>query len=394
MRANTSRQARTFWRYRWRSSRVNVLAATCWPTPTVSAKTTPGYNSALTRTRVKPRYRRSMLGPIWVEDPGGSFQVVRLCADLPLENRDFARENGGWVLRLPALGLHRLEYQLEIVAADGTNEVVLDPGNDLRAPGAFGPKSVVVAGGHEPPRWLEGPAISGTRQEINVRVLGEDLPVTVWSPAEGPLPLLVAHDGPEYDALSGLTRWAGAMIALDHLPPFRVALLPPGERDEWYSASAHYSRALCWRILPALRGEFDTAGAPVGMGASLGGLAMLHAQRRWPRRFSALFLQSGSFFLPRFDAHEHRFPRYARIVRFVRGVMRAEGTHPDPVPVVMTCGSEEENFRNNQLMASVLAAQGYEVKLHQLADLHNYTGWRDAVDPHLTKLLVDLWPNR
>jgi enterochelin esterase family protein len=137
--------------------------------------------------------------------------------------------------------------------------------------------------------------------------------------------------------------------------------------------------------------EFATTGAPVGMGASLGGLAMLHAQRRWPRHFSALFLQSGSFFLPRFDAHEHRFPRYARIVRFVRGVMRTEGPHPDPVPVAMTCGSEEENLRNNRLMASVLAAQGYPTGLHELADLHNYTGWRDAFDPHLTKLLSGVW---
>jgi enterochelin esterase family protein len=334
-----------------------------------------------------------MLGRIWVEDPRGSFEVVRLCADLRLENRDFARESGGWVFRLPALRLNRLEYQLEIVSADGTTTVVLDPDNELRAPGAFGQKSVVVAGGYEPPRWLECPAIDGTRHEIAVRVLGEDLSVTVWSPTEDSLPLLVAHDGPEYDELSSLTRWAGAMIALDRLPPFRVALLPPGERDEWYSASAHYSRGLCCRILPALHREFDTTGAPVGMGASLGGLAMLHAQRRWPRRFSALFLQSGSFFQPRFDAHEHRFPRYARIVRWVREVMRTEGPHPDPVPVAMTCGSEEDNLRNNQFMASVLGVQGYPAELRELADLHNYTGWRDAFDPHLTNLLARIWPN-
>jgi enterochelin esterase family protein len=335
-----------------------------------------------------------MLGPIWVEDPRGSFEAVRLCTDLSLENRDFARESGGWVFRLPALQLDRLEYRLELVSADGTSEIVLDPANQLRAPGAFGQKSVVVAGGYEPPSWLERPAIDGTREEVTVRVLGEDLSVAVWSPTEGSLPLLLAHDGPEYDELSGLTGWAGAMIALNHLPPFRVALLPPGERNEWYSASAHYSRALCCRIQPALRRECDTAGAPVGMGASLGGLAMLHAQRRWPGRFAALFLQSASFFVPRFDAHEHRFPRYSRIVRFVRGVMRAEGPYPDPVPVAMTCGSEEENFRNNQLMASILAAQGYPAGLHELADLHNYTGWRDAFDPYLTKLLAGVWRGR
>ncbi|MBV8954001.1 MAG: hypothetical protein JO179_07675, partial [Solirubrobacterales bacterium] len=35
---------------------------------------------------------------------------------------------------------------------------------------------------------------------------------------------------------------------------------------------------------------------------------------------------------PRFDRHESGFPRYGRIARFVRGVVRA-GAHPDPLPV-------------------------------------------------------------
>ena len=53
------------------------------------------------------------------------------------------------------------------------------------------------------------------------------------------------------------------------------------------------------------------------MGASLGALAMLHAHRRSPAAFGGLFLQSGSFFRPRFDAHEPGFPRFGRIARFV-----------------------------------------------------------------------------
>ena len=104
---------------------------------------------------------------------------------------------------------------------------------------------------------------------------------------------------------------------------------------------------------------------------------MLQAQRTWPGTFAGLFLQSGSFFMPRFDRHESGFPRYGRIVRFVRGVLRA--AHVDePVPVSMTCGAEEENVHNNRLMARALAAQGYDVQLDEVPDLHNYTGWRDA----------------
>ena len=147
------------------------------------------------------------------------------------------------------------------------------------------------------------------------------------------------------------------MIEAGAVAPFRVALLPPGERDEWYSASAAYGRALCNRIVPKLREHIAVAGGPVGMGASLGGLAMLQAQRTWPGVFAGLFLQSASFFVPRFDRHESGFPRYARIVRFVGRVLRTTA-FDEPVPVAMTCGAEEENIHNNRLMASALAAAG------------------------------------
>jgi enterochelin esterase family protein len=38
-------------------------------------------------------------------------------------------------------------------------------------------------------------------------------------------------------------------------------------------------------------------------------------------------------------------------------------------------------------MARALAAQGYDVALHEVRDVHNYVAWRDAFDPHLTQLL-------
>jgi enterochelin esterase family protein len=241
------------------------------------------------------------------------------------------------------------------------------------------------------PAWLAQAAVDGALDSVGVRVLGRDVEIAVWSPCEGELPLLIAHDGPEYDELAALTRYAGAMIERGAIPPFRVALLPPGDRDEWYSASAAYGRALCNRIVPKLCGHVAVAGRPVGMGASLGGLAMLQAQRTWPGVFAGLFLQSASFFVPRFDRHESGFPRYGRIVRFVRRVLRTEA-FAEPVGVSMTCGAEEENVHNNRLMASALAAQGYDAHLIEVAGVHNYTAWRDALHPHLTRLLARLWP--
>jgi enterochelin esterase family protein len=331
-----------------------------------------------------------MVGTLRVEDPEPHYAAVRLCSDLPLPERDFVRDNGGWSFQLPNARLARLEYKLELAALDGTVEVICDPGNPVRAPGPFGEKSVALAPEYRAPGWLDEAGVDGAFGEVTVRALGGDLAIRVWSPGEGSIPLLVAHDGPEYDELSALTHCASVMIQRATVPPFRVALLPPGDRDEWYSASAVYGRALCRRILPALRHEIDVHGRPVGMGASFGALAMLQAQRTWPGSFAGLFLQSGSFFVPRFDRHESGFSRYARVVRFVNSVLRAR-SHPEPLPVVMTCGAEEENVHNNRRIVSALRAQHYDAHLHEVPDLHNYTSWRDAFDPYLTGLLARLW---
>ncbi len=224
-------------------------------------------------------------------------------------------------------------------------------------------------------------------------MLGRSLRLRVWSPGEGELPLLLVHDGSEYAAQAALLDWAGAVIERGAVAPFRVALLPPGDRNEWYSASAAYGRSLSRRMLPAIGELVPVAGRPVGMGASLGALAMLQAQRAWPGTFAGLFLQSGSFFVPRFDRQESGFPRYGRIVRFVRGVLRAT-THEDSVPVAMTCSGEEENIHNNRLIAAALAGQGYDVEMAETPGRHDFPSWRDALDPHLTHLLAKLWPAR
>jgi enterochelin esterase family protein len=328
-----------------------------------------------------------------VADPERRYAAVRLCSDLPLSDaeRSFARDGDEWVLELEPRNIERLEYHVEVTDADGATETGPDPGNPLRAPGAFGEKSVLLLPGYVPPAWLDAETVDGRYEDFAVRGRGLGANVTgrIWSPeGDEPLPLLVAHDGPEYDRLASLTRYSAAMIAAGALPPHRVALLSPGPRDEWYSASALYSRALYVDVIPALREAANAVGDSVGMGPSLGALAMLVTQRRAPGTFGALFLQSGSFFMSRFDSHESGFPRYERIVRVVRRMLR---TTAKPIPVQLTCGTAEENVFNNRVMARTLADQGYDVRLDEVPDLHNYTAWRDAFHPHLTRLLERMW---
>jgi enterochelin esterase family protein len=328
-----------------------------------------------------------------LDDPDRRLRGVRLQQDarIPGDRLDFTWSDGRWRLSVDRPPVDRMEYLLELTHADGSTESVTDPENPLRAPGAFGDKSVLELPGYLPPRWLDLPAPAGNRRTValSTRSLGEDLQATIWSPEgvddDEPLPLLAAHDGPEYDSLAQLTTYLSAGIHEGTLPRLRAALLPPGDRDDRYSAEGAYTRALCLAVIPGLQAEVPTT-VTIGMGASLGALAMLHAQRQHPQCFDALFLQSGSFFHPRHDSHERRFSQYERVVRSVATVLRSGG-HPSPVPTVMTCGTIEENLANNRIMARALAAQGYDVTLREVRDAHTFTAWRDAFDPWLTGLL-------
>ena len=64
--------------------------------------------------------------------------------------RPFVRDGDGWELVLDDLPVDRLEYELELVRADGSRERVLDPSAPtVEAP--FGAKSVHVTDGYRYP---------------------------------------------------------------------------------------------------------------------------------------------------------------------------------------------------------------------------------------------------
>ncbi len=242
-----------------------------------------------------------------------------------------------------------------------------------------------------PPAWVSAPAATGRWRELTVPapMIGATVPVSIWSPALPARGVLLAHDGPDYERRACLSRYSAAMVAAGEVAPHHVVLLDPGERNEWYSVNPGYARALVREVLPAVRAEVGR-GPVVGMGASLGGLALLAAQRRYPSTFAGLFLQSGSFFQRRYDPQESGFPWYRRIVRFVGGLSRAAPVRRS-VPIVLTCGTGEENLANNRDMARILRRLGYPVTLHEVPGGHDFTAWRDALDPALTRLLRTVW---
>jgi enterochelin esterase family protein len=320
-------------------------------------------------------------------DPEHRFAEVVLGQEVsrPRPGPPLEWSGGAWRLTFPRPESDRLEYLLGV---DGA--FVPDPGNPLRAPGPFGDKSVVEWPEYVPPAWLESIADHGPIEEIELRCrrLVARVRVLVYATPEPPgadAPLIVAHDGPEYAEYSGLTRFLDAMSWEERIPPLRAALLQPVDRDETYSASALYAGALVRELLPEITRQVPH-GKRIGMGASLGALAMLHTHIRHPKTFDGLLLQSGSFFRQRYDKYEANFPRYRRITRFVGTVLRGVDV-VRPIPVAITCGTAEENRANNEDLAAALTELGYPAWLAEIRDGHTWTCWRDAFDPHLPALI-------
>ncbi len=236
------------------------------------------------------------------------------------------------------------------------------------------------------PHRLPDPVID---TEAAVAVTGQ-LHVPADSTPIEPLPLLVVHDGPEYADLAQLLRYLATLARIDPDLRCRVLLLTPVDRDRSYSASPAYARALVTGMLPQVTAGLATSGRPVGVGASLGGLSLMHAALTYPGTFAGVFSQSGSFFRPRFDGRERGYRFYNRIVRFVDTIDTDPARLAD-LRVTLTCGTGEENLDNNRALARRLARIEVPVDLIENPDGHNYTGWRDCLDPGLRRLLRSVW---
>jgi enterochelin esterase family protein len=325
-----------------------------------------------------------------IEDPDGRLAGVRLQQELqrPRDGPEFERRNGGFELRFPLHPVLRMEYLLALRAQDGSVTVGPDAAVPRTAPGAFGDKTDLRLPGYREPAWLgEQPAARGERIAMTVACerLGRALDVILWrGPGAGhDAPLLLVHDGPEFDRFARLGDLLDVLGGGGDLPPLRAALVAPVDRDEIYGANDLYAAALVDELLPAV-----AAGAQVvvGLGASLGALALLHAHVRRPGTFAGLLLQSGSFFHGRTDGHERWFAQFGRIEAFVGPVLTGR-TAVEPVPIALTCGLGEENLACNRALAAALAGRGVPATLTTVADAHNWIAWRDALDPALPDLL-------
>lgn len=323
---------------------------------------------------------------------------VRLEVDWILGDIDpeFRWTNGRWLLKIPRPDAWRLEYQLTLRRGED-HQWIADPGNPRRVGNPFGDKSEIRFPDYREPNWLLTEPVGPLRWvETPAGRLETPVPVQLWSPpglsADTAAPMLLVHDGSDMAGRGSLLSWA---TAISRDLPIRVALLDPasGLRDRWYAANLEYCDHIAEVVLPALTSRVLT-GPVIGLGASLAALSMLALQRRHPGSISALALQSGSFFTAELDAQEAAYMRFEQVCSVVRlitsGPDMSMDTAPRSVPVLITCGTIEENRFNNEAMAAALRRQHHPVTVRLVPDAHTMIGWRDAWFPALDDLIRPL----
>jgi enterochelin esterase family protein len=175
---------------------------------------------------------------------------------------------------------------------------------------------------------------------------------------------VVLLDGPDYRRRAG---WRG-----------RAVSVASHDRDEDFSCSPRWARAFV--------ADVDALGAPLlGVGSSLGALALLHAHWTYPGRFAGLLLQSGSFFHEDTERYERGFRRFDRVSRFVDRILKGRG-RPARIPLTMTCGLAEQNLACNRAVAEALAAHRWELRFVEHPGGHEWPWWGRLVREELPRL--------
>jgi len=298
-----------------------------------------------------------------------------------------------WVLAMELPEKSRFEYKFEVVRGSD-RQLVVDALNPVLAHDPFGANSVCQGHGYKRPGWTRHNALarSGELSQISVasKAFGGSRDVQIYLPARfrrnRSYPLLLVHDGGDYLRYADLKTVLDNLIHRLEIPAMIVALTQSPDRLIEYTGNEQHARFLGEDLLPALYAQFpliDDSRARGLMGASLGGVAALHAASRYPNLFGQLLLQSGSFAFSDLGHHQ-KGPIFDPVVRFVNEFRKRPYALAEKI--YLSCGIYESLIYENRSLVPLLQAQGMQVYFEEARDAHNWENWRDRLRHGLTWL--------
>lgn len=299
-----------------------------------------------------------------------------------------------WLLELPVQDGGRFEYKLA-VARDGSEDWLLDHLNTLRAGDPYGENSVCRTFGYTQPEWsMPQGAPSGAIQGLSVesKVFEETRHEQVYLPAgfdsQISYPLLVIHDGADFQTYADLSTSLDNLIASEAIPPVIAALVQTHDRPAEYARGRRHARYVVNDLLPRLQSEFrvsERCEDRILLGASLGAVASLSTVFRYPGVFGGAVLQSGSFILDESKLQGRQHPVFDRVARLVKAVRRSPSM-PSFRAFVST-GELEGLASENLALAKLLQDNGVDVLFKSAWDGHHWHNWRDQLRDGLVWVL-------
>lgn len=291
-----------------------------------------------------------------------------------------------WVLRVSVQDGGRFEYKLK-VAFPGGEEWVLDPMNPHRAGDPFGENSVAMTFGYAPPEWSRNRgAPDGLIEELKIEsaVFGRTRTERIYLPdgydTNETYPLVVIHDGGDYDEYADLTVSLDNLIDAGDIPPLIAVLIEADDRMSEYPKGRRHARYVAGELLPAVIESYSVskkAEERILLGASLGAVASLATAFRFRGIFGGLILKSGSFVLDpsKLSKRPHVvFHRAARLVDVVRRAPALTGTR-----AFISTGELEGLADDNEALADLLRNSGVDVMFKSSWDGHHWHNWRDQL---------------
>ncbi|RMG17622.1 MAG: enterochelin esterase [Planctomycetota bacterium] len=317
-------------------------------------------------------------------------------------SQEFRRIEGTdlWYLTVELRKKSRIEYKLLVEDHSGRRVLLRDRYNPLRAHDPFGANSVCATEGYERPEWTyPHPESRAGRMEsfsIHSKALGESRQVQVYRPARfrehRRYPLLVVHDGTDYQRYSAMKIVLDNLIHRLEIPPLIVAFSDPGDRLREYAADPRHNDHIALELLPLLEERYPLERRPLSrclMGASFGAVASLSTAWRHPGLFGKLLLQSGSFAFTDIGTHD-RGPAFDPVVEFMNAFRKAPGRPAERI--FMSCGLYESLIYENRSLVPLLQDIGIDVRFERARDGHNWENWRDRLRSGLSWLFPGpLW---
>ena len=269
----------------------------------------------------------------------------------------------------------RFEYAF--VDADG--RVRADPDRGATGSNPWYPEVTEVRGPAYRPHPLADPpaadpAWTVRRHKLVSRAFGAERRVVVASPpdVQGPLPVVVLHDGVAYQRLARAADVLAELVRRGRARPAHLAFSEPGDRLVEYAWDERHLRYVEEELRGWVAEHHATDGTWWAMGTSLGGLAAATLALRAPDAWRGVVAQGGAFLGAPDDRRHHGIERSWLAERLEAGAGAG-------LRWVLDVGTLDWLHPVNLRVRAALEERGADVAFAERAAGHNWGCWRDGL---------------